>query len=118
MATVCPMCHSPASDKAKECPECGYEFGQSLQTLRGMLRGQLLNYRAMFWVMLISTLALLVSIYWFAATGPYTVLPLGVIAFLGWQARRASRKIGITKRSLAFVAQQEAALPKATLISD
>ena len=113
---VCPMCHSPAPDKAKECGECGYEFGQSLETLRGMLRGQLMNYRVMFWLMVFCCLGLGLSIYWLAQEG-WLFLPMPVIAFLVWQAARAARKIAVTKQSLQMVAKQEAALPKATVVS-
>ena len=55
---VCPMCHRANREPAKQCGDCGYVFGQSIDTLRGLLKTQLANARAMFWVLLTTELAL------------------------------------------------------------
>jgi hypothetical protein len=116
MAAVCPMCHCPNRDTAKECCECGYEFGQSLETLRGLLGSQLRNARAMFWVLAIADACIIASLFWAAKQG-LILIPMLPIAFLTWQAVRAAHTIRITKHSLRLVAKQDQQVPKATVVS-
>jgi hypothetical protein len=111
---ICPMCHRANSPRAKECDDCGYEFGQSIDVLRDMLKAQLSNARAMFWVLAITELALAAVtvigiLYGFVI---FAVLPF---AFVTYQLVGAGRKISITKHSLRLTEQKQ--LPKATLVS-
>ncbi|HEY5944433.1 MAG TPA: hypothetical protein VIV40_03035 [Kofleriaceae bacterium] len=115
MAAVCPMCHRANRDSAKECDDCGYEFGQSIDTLRGLLETQLLNARAMFWVLAVADLLVLGAVVGLALTYGYVLLPVLPFIFFTYQAVRAAQKVSITKHSLRLIEQKQ--LPKATLVS-
>ncbi len=111
---VCPMCHHANRPTARVCDECDYELGQSVDTLRGLLKTQLANARAMFWVLVVTQLALagvvvLAVIYGFVI---FAGLPF---VFVAYQLVGAARKISITKHSLELVKQME--LPTATVVS-
>ena len=111
---ICPMCHRANRDTVKECDDCGYEFGQSIDALRGMLQTQLANSRVMFWVLVGSDLALAAVV----AIGIYfgfAIFPLLPFLFVTYQVVGAAKKISITKHSLKLTEQKQ--LPKATLVS-
>jgi uncharacterized membrane protein len=108
------MCHRANRDTVKECDDCGYEFGQSIDTLRGMLQTQLTSSRVTFWVLVASDLVLAAVV----AVGVYfgfVIFALLPFLFVTYQAVNAARKISITKHSLALTEQKQ--LPKATLVS-
>jgi uncharacterized membrane protein YvbJ len=111
---ICPMCHRGNRDTAKECDDCGYEFGQSIDTLRDMLQTQLANTRAMFWVMCVADLAILAFVIIMITQG-WILLPMLPLLFFTYQAVRAGQKVAITKHSLRLIEQKQ--LPKATLVS-
>src|SRR5688572_32411367 len=95
---ICPMCHRSNRDTVKECDDCGYEFGQSIDTLRGMLQTQLANSRVMFWVLVGSDVALAAVV----AIGIYfgfAIFPLLPFLFVTYQVVGAAKKISITKHS-------------------
>jgi hypothetical protein len=113
-AAVCPMCHYRNSQRAKECADCGYEFGQSIDTLRGMLSNQLLNQRIMFWVLAVADLCLIGVIVLGVMYG-FLIFPLMPFLFVTYQAVRTVQKISITKQSMRMIADKQ--LPKATVVS-
>lgn len=111
---VCPMCHRGNREPATQCSDCGYVFGQSIDTLRGLLKSQLANARAMFWVLVATELALagVVAIGVFYGFVIFATLPF---VFVTYQLVGAARKISITKHSLKLIKHKE--LPKATVVS-
>ena len=111
---VCPMCHRSNRPSAKECDDCGYEFGQSIEALRGMLQNQLLNTRTMFWVRVVADLALAAVVASGVMYG-FMILPMLPFLFITYQSVRAGQKIAVTKHSLRLIEQKQ--LPRATLVS-
>jgi hypothetical protein len=114
-AAVCPMCHLRNSQRAKECADCGYEFGQSIDTLRGMLKSQLLNTRVMLGVLVVADLCL-VGVIAIGLSAGMIVLPMLPFVFITYQAVRAAQKISRTKYSLRAIESRQ--LPTATVVSD
>lgn len=112
---VCPMCHRANRDTAKECGDCGYEFGQSIDALRGLLKTQLTNSRAMFWVLLVAELALLGVVALGIVYG-FVIFSLLPFTFVTYQLVGAAKKVSITKHSLKLTEPKQ--LPKATLLTD
>ena len=112
---VCPLCHRANRERAKHCDECDYEFGQSIDVLRGMLGSQLANARAMFWVLLVTDVVVLGAIVAIAFTHGYLLVPMLPFAFLVYQTFRAGKKVAITKHSLRLTEQKQ--LPRATIVS-
>ena len=110
----CPMCHKTNRDTVKQCDDCGYEFGQSIDTLRDMLKTQLANARAMFWVLLAAGLAL-AGVVVLGVMHGFLIFSMPPFLFVTYQAIGAARKISISKHSLRLIEQK--ALPKATLVS-
>jgi uncharacterized membrane protein YvbJ len=112
---VCPMCHRANRNTAKECGDCGYEFGQSIDALRSMLKTQLTNSRATFWVLAVTELALAAVVALGVIYG-FVIFPLIPFVFVTYQLASAAKKISITKHSLKLTEPKQ--LPKATLLID
>jgi hypothetical protein len=112
----CPMCHTVNEDIAKHCDRCRYEFGQSLDTLHGMLVDQLLTARVKFWTMIVLDVVLLVFFGLSLLFGFFIIALFATIGGITLTVR-AAQKISITKQSLLSVAKQRPQLPKATLVS-
>jgi hypothetical protein len=112
-AKVCPLCHRSSSGSAWQC-QCGYEFGQSIDKVRVLLRDQETNAWIVLGVLLVLDLA--------AIGGAIVVGVLG-LGWLPWIAPglliaatvRTLRKLRIARESLRQLAERHAPLPKATL---
>jgi len=112
-AKVCPLCHRSSPGSAWQC-HCGYEFGQSIDKVRVLLRDAQTNARIVLVVMLVldalaiaGTIYLMAHgwlVYWGLVTG---LLILGTV--------RAARKLWIVRESLRQLAERHAPLPKAKL---
>ncbi len=110
------MCHVANRSDAARCDDCGYEFGQSIETLRGLLRGQYRRWAVALATLVIVDVALLGAIAYLAAFMRAAIIPaLALVASLRGTIT-AARKIGITRHSLKLIGAKEAALPKATLL--
>ncbi len=112
---VCPMCHRSNRNTAKECGDCGYEFGQSIDALRGLLKTQLASTRTTFYVLLGVELALL-SVTVVGLMYGFVIFALLPFAFVTYQLVATGKKISITKHSLKLTEPKQ--LPKATLLTD
>jgi hypothetical protein len=112
----CPMCHTVNEGSAPRCDRCGYEFGQSLDTLHDMLVDQLRSARLAFWTLILFDGMLFV---FFALSMIFGFFIPALVATIGGVTltMRAAKKISITKRSLLSVEKQRPQLPKATLVS-
>lgn len=110
------MCHFANEGTAWQCGRCGYEFGQSIETLRGMLLDQLRGARITFWILFALDLAVLVGVVVGVMHGMVLLPGLPFIA-LTWWTVRTGQKISISKHSLALIADKQAELPKATVVS-
>jgi hypothetical protein len=112
-AKVCPLCHCSNSGSAWQC-RCGYEFGQSVDTVRVLLRDQQTNAWIVLGVLLALDLALVAgSIY--ADMFGWGWLPWVVPGLLSAAAARMVSKLRIARESLRQLAERHAPLPRATL---
>lgn len=110
----CPMCHLANEAIARDCDRCGYEFGQSIETLRDLLDAQLHRAWAMLLVMLLVDALMVGTTIYCALVLDRVVVPgLGFI-FAVWWTLRTVHKIGVTRHSLKLIAARE--LPRATLL--
>jgi predicted membrane-bound spermidine synthase len=108
----CPMCHHANEGSAWRCDSCGYEFGQTVEKLREMLRDQLASARVAFWTALSLDAAFLGAAILGVVYG-FVFLPwLPFIGTTMWTLR-ANHKISVSKHSLLLI---EPKLPKATLL--
>jgi hypothetical protein len=112
----CPMCHLANDDHAWRCERCGYEFGQSIETLRGLLKTQLHNAVAAVMILLVIDAAILGGTVYCALVLDRVVLP-GAL-FIGglMMTVRFAQKISISRHSLKLINAKEATLPKARLV--
>jgi hypothetical protein len=112
-AKVCPLCHCSNPGSAWQC-RCGYEFGQSVDKVRVLLRDQQTNARILLVVMLVLEAAVLAGAIYLstrgAGRGPWLVL----IPLVYWTVR-AVRKLGIVRESLRQLDERHAPLPTATV---
>ncbi|HMG23025.1 MAG TPA: hypothetical protein VK607_16935 [Kofleriaceae bacterium] len=107
------MCHRTSAASAWRC-SCGYEFGQTAERVRELLRDQQTNA----WITLIALALLDVA----AVAGAVSAAIHGfiVVSALGFTALtlltvRAVRKLVVTRASLRQLARLDAALPRAIL---
>jgi hypothetical protein len=116
-AARCPMCHQANDASAWNCERCGYEFGQSIETLRGMLEAQLQRSIALLAILLIVDLAIVAGVIYLMLWHDRVVMP-GLVFVLAviWTVRVAG-KIGVSRHSLKLINAKQVALPKATLRS-
>jgi hypothetical protein len=112
-AKVCPLCHCPSPDSAWQCP-CGYEFGQSADKVRLLLRDAQTNARILLVVMLVLDAAAIAGTIYLAVHGwiVYSV-PATVLLIIG--TVRMVRKLRIVRESLRQLDERHAPLPRATL---
>lgn len=109
------MCHQGNKDTARQCRRCDYEFGQHIETTRGMLVQQLRRARIKFWAMLALTIAALGGVVALAIMHGVVIIG-GVLILPLWLTVSARQTISISKHSLASLARQQPQLPKATLV--
>jgi hypothetical protein len=114
-AKRCPMCHSVSDSRDWRC-RCGYEFGQDLETLGVLLRDQRFNQRIAFFALLALDLGMAITVAYFASRGFLVYSVFGFVALTA-ATIRAGRKLLITRSSIKLMAQRQAALPKATVVS-
>ena len=103
------MCHRASENTAWQCA-CGYEFGQDLETVRGMLRSQLHTAyvtSALFLLLDLGMLAMLFFAPMIIPIGGFIMLTLGFV--------KSIRKIAISRESLRQLAPRE--LPTARLLT-
>lgn len=113
----CPMCHQANHSTAWQCDRCGYEFGQSIETLNGMLQAQLRRSLTALTILVAIDVAIVGVVAYCAIVLDRMVLPsvLFVMAMV-WTVR-VGHKVGVTRHSLKLIAPKPAELPKATLRS-
>jgi hypothetical protein len=104
------MCHRASESTAGRC-QCGYEFGQDIDTVRRLLRRQLRSSVAASAALVIGNLGLVAL-----AAVSHTVIPL-----LGWYpllrlTARSMRTIAVSRESLRQLAPRQ--LPPARLLTD
>jgi hypothetical protein len=115
-AARCPMCHQANERTAWQCRRCGYEFGQTIETLRGMLLAQLGRAKITFAIMLVLELVLASGTVYAISRG-FVLLPWLPFLLVTWGTVRAWQKIAISRESLASIERQQAQLPKASVRS-
>jgi len=103
------MCHRASENTAWQCA-CGYEFGQELETVRGMLRTQLHTAYATSALLLVCDLAM-IALLFFAPV----IIPIGGFVMVTLGFVRSIRKIAISRESLRQLAPRE--LPTARLLT-
>jgi hypothetical protein len=110
---VCPLCHRSSHSSAWQC-HCGYEFGQSVDKVRVLLRDAQTNARILLVVMLVLDAAVIAGTIYLAVHGwiAYSWLA-SVLLILG--TVRAVRKLRIVRESLRQLDERHAPLPRATL---
>jgi len=103
------MCHRASENTAWQCA-CGYEFGQDIEKVRGMLRAQLKTSWLAFGALLVADLVLVaLAVVGFALT------PVLVLAGLLGATGRSARKILVSRESLRQLAPAD--LPTARLLT-
>jgi len=103
------MCHRASENTAGRCA-CGYEFGQDIEKVRGMLRAQLKTSWVAFGALLLADVALVaLAVVGFALT------PVLVLAALLGATGRSARKILVSRESLRQLAPAD--LPTARLLT-
>lgn len=103
------MCHRASENTAWQCA-CGYEFGQDIDTVRGMLRSQLHNAyitTALFLLLDLAMIPLLLVTPLILPIGGFVTLTLGFV--------KSIRKIAISRESLRQLKPRE--LPTARLLT-
>jgi hypothetical protein len=109
---VCPMCHVANNAENRECRDCGYTFGQSVEALRGLLRSQ----KRWSLLLFVGLLALDVGVLFGLALLPVLVVVAPLVT-TAWFTYRALNKFLIARHSLKLLAAKEDAVPKARLLS-
>jgi hypothetical protein len=112
-AKVCPLCHRSSPGTAWQC-HCGYEFGQSVDKVRVLLRDQ----ETSAWIVLGAVLVLDL-----AAIGGTIHADMHGLGWTSWFVPgllsvlmvRTLRTLRIARASLRQLARRHAPLPKATL---
>ncbi|HEX7841897.1 MAG TPA: hypothetical protein VF469_30715 [Kofleriaceae bacterium] len=110
-AKVCPMCHRSNSGSAWQCG-CGYEFGQSAEKVRALLRGQQTAAWIVLPMLLVLDIAAVGGMIYAVMHGlvVYSTLVFGAL-IMG--TARTVRKLRVTRESLRQLAARDAALPTA-----
>ena len=103
------MCHRASESTAWQCA-CGYEFGQDIDTVRGMLRSQLHNAYITSVLFLLLDIAMLPLLLFVPL-----IVPMAGFIVLTSATARSIRKIFISRESLRQLAPRE--LPTAKLMS-
>lgn len=111
------MCHQANDASAWQCTRCGYEFGQSIETLRGLLEAQLQRSIAALAIMIVVNLAIVAGVLYCAIEYDRVVMPGLVFVFAVMWTARIGAKIGVSRHSLKLINAKQVALPKATLRS-
>lgn len=111
------MCHQANEDRAWQCRRCGYEFGQPIDQVIDLLRGQLRTNRILFASFAALEVALVGGYIWLHLLLP-PILPATAFVVGMVLTVRAAFRIRLTRESLRALSAQQAALPKATLVSD
>ena len=107
------MCHRANTRTAGQCT-CGYEFGQSLERVREMLRDQQTNAWISLVLLLVLDAAAIVGVVFAAAHGYIVFSGLGFTALI-LATVRVARKLLITRASLRQLAEREQPLPRAII---
>ena len=110
-AKVCPMCHRSSPGSAWQCG-CGYEFGQSVENVRALLRGQQMTARILLAMLLVLDLATAGGVVYAAMHG-WVVYSTVIFSALIVGTTRTVRKLRITRESLRQLAERDAVLPTA-----
>ena len=103
------MCHRASENTAWQCA-CGYEFGQDIDTVRGMLRSQLHTAyvtSALFLLLDLGMIAMLLVAPVIIPIGGFVMLTLGFV--------KSIRKISISRESLRQLKPRD--LPTARLLT-
>lgn len=117
-AKRCPMCHQANEDRAWACRRCGYEFGQPIEKVIDLLRGQRRTAWITFWLFLVLTLGLAGWLGFGLEVLPVPMLvPILSACFATLWTVRAAHRIRITRQSLRALGAQRTELPKATVRS-
>ena len=103
------MCHRASENTAWQCA-CGYEFGQDVEKVRGMLRTQLRTSWFSFGALLLADIALV----GLAVVG-FALMPVLLLAALLGATGRSARKILVSRESLRQLAPAD--LPTARLLT-
>lgn len=103
------MCHRASESTAWQCA-CGYEFGQDVETVRGMLHSQLQNAYFTSALFLLLDLAMIPLLF----LAP-VILPLGAFVVLTSATATSVRKILISRESLRQLSPRD--LPTARLLT-
>ena len=112
-AKVCPLCHRSNPPSEWQC-RCGYEFGQSIDKVRVLLRDAQTNARILLVVMLVLDAATIAGTIYLMMHG-WVVYSWLVSVLLIVGTVRTARKLRIVRESLRQLAERHAPLPKATL---
>src|SRR5262245_47288760 len=112
-AKVCPLCHRSSPGSAWQC-HCGYEFGQSIDKVRVLLRDQQTNAWIVLGVLLVLVLAAIGGTIYADMHG-WGWTPWFLPGLLSAAMVRTLRKLRIARESLRQLAERHAPLPKATL---
>src|SRR6516162_4785104 len=110
-AKRCPMCHQANEDRAWQCRRCGYEFGQPVEKVQELLRGQLRSAHIVFWLFLLIDLGLAgAQVYLYEPWIPWPV-PVTLFVVATSVMIRAVIRISISRNSLRALKGQQAELP-------
>lgn len=112
-AKVCPLCHCSSPGSAWQC-RCGYEFGQSIDKVRVLLRDAQTSARILLVVMLVLDAAAIAGTIYLMVHGCLVYSGLVTVLLIVGTVRMA-RKLRIVRESLRQLAERHAPLPKATL---
>jgi uncharacterized membrane protein YfcA len=89
------MCHQPDEDRVWSCARCGYEFGQPVEKVLELLRGQLRS-QAIIVLMLLTLLGGLVTIFLFRILVELALAIVGLVVIV-WLARMFTRSRSRTR---------------------
>lgn len=108
------MCHRASDARAWQC-ECGYEFGQSVDRVLELLRGQRKNA----WITLVCVAVLdVVMIGGIIYAAIHGVVAVSLIVFMGllYATFRSVQRLRITSESMRQLSAKT--LPEARLLKD
>jgi len=106
------MCHVANNATNTVCRDCGYKFGQSLQSLRKLLRRQLHGSAALFVGLLAFDVAMLAALFYVPM-----IVVVALIVPSSWLTYRVANKAFISRHSLKLLDAKEAAMPEARLLT-
>jgi hypothetical protein len=108
------MCHRASDARAWQCT-CGYEFGQSVDKVLELLRGQRTNARIMLGIMVGLDAAMIGGMVYAAMHGVAVISGIVFIALTYWTFRSIQR-LRITSESMRQLSAKT--LPEARLLGD